>query len=553
MASELSDSERINQLQTLGAPNSNPLFKIADMMTGGILGNITGDAPKRFQQQRQLEEAIKAQAVTSAALRTRNEAVINAARDVGIEPAYDPNTGNLNEAVTMGMVNNKKLDLAAKQAEAETTARANAARLAARNEAIEGAGYDSNNLQFGAPRQAAPSMPSAESLRFPAPGNQPAPAAASSLFSPTGALQPMTQPAGAPMVPPAAMAAPTAMAPQAPMANADLLQGATNRAQLAYRIKQQQADEITDREIRKSKAEAENRQAEIAKQRVFEASRTDQKRYESIFGEPPVLGEDGQMTPEARLKLASETKKQATNVKAGLAADGSVIPGSKMDVEQKAKASAAAKSIDDGITLTDASLLHADQALASMDNSMLSDSLVAGTGGQFIKNIPFIGQSATDFSNAVKSMAASQGLQWLKTMKNDSGTTGLGRIMQTEFTAAERAYGNLHENDSPQRVRENIEYFKQNASRINAAFKLMKNGVAPQDAADQAREMYPSRKLNESLLAPRANGGAASNPAPSAGPKAYSTPAEANIAGTAGKLQEGETFYIAGKKAVWHN
>lgn len=113
-------------------------------------------------------------------------------------------------------------------------------------------------------------------------------------------------------------------------------------------------------------------------------------------------------------------------------------------------------------------LVNGAQQLASIDDQLnnvermvspLSVGLASVTS-----RIP--GTPAHDMQAALTTLR-SQGLTaWIQSMKNASGSTGMGRILQSEATAAMSAFGNLEHSQSESQFRYHLGIFKQRVHQL---------------------------------------------------------------------------------------
>lgn len=104
-------------------------------------------------------------------------------------------------------------------------------------------------------------------------------------------------------------------------------------------------------------------------------------------------------------------------------------------------------------------------------------------GGSLLANIP--GTGAVDLKANLASIKAAGLTAWINSLKNGKGQTGIGRVLQSEASAAMAQYGNMEQDQSASQLRFHAQLFRRAVNNLFAhsqsAFHAQ-YGVKPEDA-----------------------------------------------------------------------
>ena len=106
----------------------------------------------------------------------------------------------------------------------------------------------------------------------------------------------------------------------------------------------------------------------------------------------------------------------------------------------------------------------------------------AGTGSM-LKDLP--GSAQADLKANLKTLSAQGLTAWIQSLKNSSGQTGIGRVLQSEANAAMTLFGNMEQDQSAKQLQLHAQLFRQTVNRLyqhqKQAFSAM-YGVQPHEA-----------------------------------------------------------------------
>jgi len=145
-------------------------------------------------------------------------------------------------------------------------------------------------------------------------------------------------------------------------------------------------------------------------------------------------------------------------------------------------------------------IVNGAQQLASIDDQLgnvekMISPLSVGLGS-LTNAIP--GSPAHNMQAALKTLQ-SQGLTaWIQSMKNSSGSTGMGRILQSEANAAMSAFGNMENSQSEAQFRYHLGIFKQRVHQLQ---------TSQEQAFKQQYGVDPYTALGVQQSGPQAGGG----------------------------------------------
>lgn len=107
----------------------------------------------------------------------------------------------------------------------------------------------------------------------------------------------------------------------------------------------------------------------------------------------------------------------------------------------------------------------------------------AGTGSM-LKDLP--GSAQADLKANLKTLSAQGLTAWINSLKNSSGQTGIGRVLQSEANAAMTLFGNMEQDQSAKQLAFHAQLFRQTVNKLyqhqQQSFQAM-YGVAPHVAA----------------------------------------------------------------------
>jgi hypothetical protein len=112
--------------------------------------------------------------------------------------------------------------------------------------------------------------------------------------------------------------------------------------------------------------------------------------------------------------------------------------------------------------------------------------------GSLLSKMP--GTAATDLKANLKTLQAQGLTAWISSLKNSSGQTGIGRILQSEANAAMTLFGNMEQDQNAKQLAFHATLFKQVVNKLythqQQAFRTM-YGKAPHEALGTEDPMAP--------------------------------------------------------------
>lgn len=118
-----------------------------------------------------------------------------------------------------------------------------------------------------------------------------------------------------------------------------------------------------------------------------------------------------------------------------------------------------------------------------LDTVMRQISPYTAGSGNLLKNLP--GTAQADLKANLATLKAQGLTSWIASLKNQSGSTGIGRVLQSEANAAMNLYGNMEQDQSAKQLAFHATLFKKTVNRLyehsNQAFTAM-YGVKPHEA-----------------------------------------------------------------------
>ena len=142
----------------------------------------------------------------------------------------------------------------------------------------------------------------------------------------------------------------------------------------------------------------------------------------------------------------------------------------------------------------------------AIDMIVKNPKLSAGVGARLIKNVPFLGQKATDLDNILNTIRSSVGFEKLEQLKRESpyGASGLGAVSNAEQRLLQTVQGSLEQDNSAQNLKFNLErllsFYEQQVPDLLATAGVTAEGEAGAPAAttpnlqDAARRELEKRR-----------------------------------------------------------
>lgn len=242
----------------------------------------------------------------------------------------------------------------------------------------------------------------------------------------------------------------------APLMNAD-----TNRSKVP--ILQENAD--TNRAGLPIKQQNANTAAYSAN------TRSNNSNFGNPGGQAPQGSLPGDNRPSANFGGGNTLPKPSVDlIHAGNADGTATTPTFERLAPAGSKARATAIGSATQIVNQDTQLKNTNQIINKVQGQI--SPYTAGTGS-LIDKLP--GSAANDLRANLSSLKASGQMAWIASLKNASGQTGIGRVLQSEAKNAETLFGNMEQDQTTQQLQLHLRLFQQTVNQLHntaqSAFK----------------------------------------------------------------------------------